>query len=92
MAESGPLSAIVGTLVPAAALNIEMGEHKVAVTRPVFKYQTGDKTTVAELNRADDPERLFESYELGAEDLSRIREQRDRVVRGYIAVSAVAIG
>ena len=39
----------------------------------------------------NEPVLLFEQYKLMAEDLSRIREQRDRAIRTYITVNSIIL-
>ncbi len=46
---------------------------------------------MGELDPSNNPDRLFEQYKLIAEDLSRIREQRDRAIRTYITINSIIL-
>jgi len=39
----------------------------------------------------NEPELLFESYKLIAEDLSRVRQQRNEIIRSYITINSVIL-
>ena len=40
---------------------------------------------------SNEPELLFESYKLIAEDLSRVRQQRNEIMRSYITINSVVL-